>query len=294
MRKKKIAEEPKPTPFEIGRTGTVEQFGAANDAAIARQSKGKHLKSKGVFWFEPTFPEYLGTEDQNNLWDGAVQALHEDRPENIQAILLDPGKFAIRGGSVSGNIHSESFVRLVLLRQLIKESSDPAADIRLALAAFEPEGKQHILDSVLHEASKVAPFPGTAFIAAILDAGANGNAQNGYVFANAIYYDLPEDTIQLLYKKGASFRDALSIMEKDSDVWKQKTITRLNMYRKKFTGESGDELSAVKKELAELKESFNTLSQKLAALFPPAASSASPPVGPASEPKKLTRRPRQP
>jgi len=233
---------------EIGLNGTAEEFRKANKRAINKKGSGY-------------YGSYRGTEAQKELRKGALQAFHEGRPENIQIALLYSNEFKIHEGYVQNAPDVEKNPCENILSELIKGGADPLDVINLALLANTAQDKrQAVLDNSLLKAIMNEIDAGGAFIAALLNAGADANASvkgyKGFTLVRAVEKNQPLSVIEMLYKKGASFDDALESMK--ANGWEDKMINRVKVLREKFTGQPADEVSAsvaeLRKEIAQLRE----------------------------------------
>jgi len=159
--------EPTPTPFEIGRYGTDEDFRRANQQAVQKTKKPG-------FDTEGKYAEYAGAEDQSELRRGAVQAFTAGHPANIRTALLYLEELAIHKGFLSVYQKYPEDARRNIVSDLIKAGSDPSAVITQALLVNVAEDeKQDLLDqTLLHVVRDIMPG-GEAFSAALLSAGAH-------------------------------------------------------------------------------------------------------------------------
>lgn len=246
--------KPKLTPYEIGKDGSVEAFTEANQKA-ANHTIRRHF-----------IDYYLGEADQKELRRGAIQAFHDGHPENIQTALLYPEDFIILEKEYGWELED---TRTAILSDLIKDSNDPAADIKRALEKIPAQERQGVLDDLLNAAvngyySKIyrkimTDYTSETLTAALLKAGANANA----ILAVAIRNNRPEPFIKLLHENKADFNEALSALE--SRKADDKIIKRLKDYREKYTGQPADEnvvrIRELERQLAEAREEITQLRQ---------------------------------
>ncbi len=212
---KNKAKEPEakgPTAFEIGKSGTVEEFTAANKEA---------------------FDLKMGAR-QEELLKGAVSAFLEGNPENVQEMIKNHDSFKIYSWpSTNKDMATEA------LFQVTKGSSDPGSIIELALLNVAEDKKQSNLEHRLFNAIYYG-IGDEAFVGNLLKAGAPANGVSsqgfaGYMLAGAISNSRSPAVVEALYKNGASFKDALFMMQ--ANDFKEETIKRLKVYRENITGE---------------------------------------------------------
>jgi len=252
-KKNKAAIIPQDPPFTLGRYGSTEQLIQANDEAVARHSKAKNQGEWALFFMlTPVHAEFLGTKDQEELRRGALAAFHGGHPENIQTMMLYPQKFAIRKGRVDYDEWASSSEKVAdvhanIISALIKESTDPVADIVLACEKLAPADKQLVLNNRLISAVK-EETPDEHFIASLLKAGAQAHAFR----SKALIYAIPHPHIAgLLHKNGANFNEALAVMERSD--YAAADIRTLKELRKKYTGEPINEIDALRQQIQELR-----------------------------------------
>ena len=151
--------EEKPTPFDIGKDGTVEEFRAANKQAVEHTTKQESRDTKGEF------VKHLGAADQKALREGAIQAFLGGRSENLQMVMQDPAEFGIRDSWARGilaDLAAKEYnnVRETILSEVIKRSNDLPADIQRLLEIFPQQGAQvaaqEILDYALRQVVSVS------------------------------------------------------------------------------------------------------------------------------------------
>ncbi len=211
------------TPFEIGKDGTVEELCAANDKAKNKMGGAYDLY-------------YMGGSDQRELQNGAIEAFKEGRTDNLQCILANPAKFMVCDHSSFYPVDSEKIFDQ-LIKGVTTGSDDQATIITLAMDKFPEQSKQACLDGSLLRAV-TDHYYGDDLVAALLKAGAGANAEvqgfKGFVLAKAIESVRMVPTIELLYKAGANFDDALFCIQ--ANKWDEANIRSLKAYREKVTG----------------------------------------------------------
>ena len=232
-----------PTPFEIGKNGTVEQLLQANETALG----------KGDIAVQ-----------QSSLREGALAAFQEGRPENLQTILSCPQEFSI------GHYGARNIFYI-----LIKGKDDPVAVIKLALDKVPAPEQQEILDEALYAAVDCDSYERDKdLISALLQMGADTNIERnglpGLVMALAITNAFHPDIIKLLYDNGASFKDAENRINIrtywDKDNLRATSIGRLKTYREQITGEPATDESKIaemQKTIDLLVEGYADLSKRL-------------------------------
>ena len=230
-----------PSAFEVGKSGTVEEFTAANKEAFDLQSGAR----------------------QEELLKGAVSAFLEGNPENVQEILKNPDSFKIFCSWPNPNRDMATEA----LFEVTKDSGDPVSIIDLALLNVPEDDKKKRLQNRLYNAIQfgVGDEP---FVENLIKAGAPANAETdegfaGYILARAIDKSRSPAIIEALYKGGASFKDALFLMQTKN--WNEETIKRLKVYREKVTGEPAaievtpETLQQIREQMVELTKRFDAL-----------------------------------
>jgi hypothetical protein len=258
------------TPFEIGQTGSLQEFREANarykakivrvydDFAIIRSGDGMK-NHQGDF------------ESQAKLFEGAIEGfLEKGRPANIQAILADPdGEFApiARPRRRYDYGSSNDFVAGTLYR--LTDGNERAADIvKFAIAKAPEEKQQQMLDYSLMFA--VSNSIGTEhFVRALLEAGANarfsnGQSHKGMALVHAIEDAKPQEVIEALLQHGATFEDALLAMQ--TQEHEEKYIDRLRLYRDKINNDpiTGDTAIMLRRTIEQQAETIDRLTQAFA------------------------------
>ncbi len=228
----KSNKETGPTPFEIGLHGSIETFYQANKQAV------EHLTKRESHDKYSEFIMYLGAKDQRELRRGAVQAFHEGRPENIQTALLYGAEFGIHDSYVSLYPKYPEDARQNILSDLINGGNDPSDVINLVLLLnVADDERQAVLDRALLSIIRKSLPGGEPYIAALLNVGADPNAgEDGYkgmTLAASLNYNQPLSVIDMLYKNGASFDDAIESMKINN--WSSQSINRMKILREKYT-----------------------------------------------------------
>ena len=210
----------KRTPFEIGKNGTVDELREANNKALAKVDH---------------WGDHTGGEEQLELQRGAVETFKEGHVENLQAIFSRVPEFTIR------YMYSTEFASESILSDLTEGSDRPADIITLAMDKIPEDERQAFLDNTLLRA--VSNCAGAEnFISTLLKMGADvntGSGDPGLVLINAVQAAQTQAVVELLCKNGASFKDALFLME--TKGYEEQSINKLKVYREAITGEPATE-----------------------------------------------------
>jgi len=206
--------------FDTGLNGTAEDFCKANEAA--------RNKLGGDYGYH-----HVGDQEQRKLQKGALQAFQEGRPGNLQAMLAKPSDFTIYDYYGS----SETVDCEKILSGLINGNDRQVAIITLALLKVPEPEKQEYLNQRLYNSVR-ENYYGEELVSTLLQAGANANGDfggfTGAILARAIENSRPQAVVDLLYKAGASFEEALFYMK--AKKWDDKEIKALKAYQQKITG----------------------------------------------------------
>jgi hypothetical protein len=195
------------------------------------------------------------TKSKNDsLLDGAVEAFHEGRPENIQKAFLNAESIK--------NWHYR-YPALTILQKVAAKSNDKATDINRTIALIPEHDREAILSKALNDAVRKG-IGGETFYALLLEAGADANAKiDGYagaILATAASNKVPISVIELLVNKGASFKDACTTMH--SLNYDPASINNLKHFEKQITGGAAEEAD-VSDILREMQEQIRVLTEKL-------------------------------
>ncbi len=206
--------------------------------------------------FDPSNP------DAGKLLQGAIQAFNEGRPENVQHILTNPQKFRTYRDYYGNNVD----VATQTLTTLVTGKDYAVEILTLALAKVPAEAKQDILNQTLVSHIFNSGKPSETFINTLIEAGADANAPTkdgfkGHVLAFAVEKSKPLPVIELLYKNGASFDDALFLMQVKK--WKKESMDNLKVYREKVTGQPATEEGEILKVLKLLREDIAEMTKRL-------------------------------
>jgi len=220
--KAKLAVRP-PSPYQIGLNASPIDFILAHRIAqrqcAREQAEARaQIKAPGIFRAERRLTKNFALEKLiswasqragifcDAMHEGARRAFLQGRPEKVQTMLSEPGKFS----RFTFNRHSEaSFVAENLIK-LMYASETPAAVPSLALARVPENRKQVLLDHTLYilisryndsTIEKIAPV--------LLQAGAKAN---GLVLADAINKNASVDLVKQLVQSGADFKEASTFM----------------------------------------------------------------------------------
>ncbi len=241
--KKEEVIPPGPTPFEIGKNGTVDELFLANNAALAKSD----------------------APAQKELQRGAIEAFNDGRPGNIQTILSNPDTF--KTWSYYPKDRKDPAIEILIA--LTAEGERSAEIINLALDQLSEERKQQVLDKTLLEVVRGYNYV-ESFVTALLEAGADVNAAfdgfKGLILARAVEKTQPPAVIELLYKNAASFDDALFVMQANN--WNEELVKKLKIYREKMTGQPATEEGEVLQELKLLRQEIAEMRQDLTSRLP--------------------------
>ncbi len=220
----------------VGKTGTTDEF-------LAAYNKRKK--------------DYYDNYNKNaDLTEGAIEAFHAGRPENIQARVFNEKNISELAS---------------LLLDVTRNSENKLRDLNLALAIRPEKDKQLTIDQMFRQAVE-SNIGGEPFFSLLIQTGADANAQipgmsKDSLLAKAIQRKAELPVIQLLYDHGASFDDALMAMHRGYN-YKSEDIERLKFFQEKIEGAPATvaatkrpavEDSDVSKTLNELKEQISDL-----------------------------------
>ena len=225
--------------FEIGKNATAEEFRAANKKALKKRNP------------------YTA---QLELQRGAIQAFSEGRPENVQTVLSNLDEFRIKTRHNRYDTSFEDISVIASLLRLTEGNDNPSAAISLALEKIPEQAKQGVLDNLLYK--YIYSYGATTtFVDGLLKAGANANAFEGQILAQAAARSRHISVVKLLHDNGASFDDALFTMQTKN--WEQKFINGLKAYREEITGEPATEDAKTQATMAQLLEQVAVLTEKV-------------------------------
>jgi hypothetical protein len=163
------------------------------------------------------------------LVDGAVQALREGRPDNIQTAFLNERTLK--------NSQSHTYPSVYILLKLTEGSHDKPAAVKLALEKLPEDEREDLLNNALYYAVN-HNIGGERFFSLLLESGAKANAKidghAGSILVTAMMRQSPLSVIKLLHDKGASFDDALTAMEIRG--YNKTFAKKLEFYREKVEG----------------------------------------------------------
>lgn len=235
-------------PFDIGKDGTLDELKRAVEEARGKNRSGYHK----------------GAEDQWTMYEGAVAAFKEGRPENLQAILQDPDAFSVP--ERYSMIQTPS--RYKFLEKAIDGAEDPAAAVTLALAGIPAEERQDMLDDLL--CATVCYLKNEKLVEGLLGAGADPQADlsgfTGLTLARAIEASQTPAVIKRLVDNGADFDDAAFAMM--SNNWGADNLAKLNVYKLQLFGTplSGPAAAEASADDAELRDVIRDMRAEMKAL----------------------------
>lgn len=196
------------------------------------------------------------------LLDGALQSFKDGAPEKLQLAMTEfSGLFG---------------APFATLYRAMSESKDPYGTMQRFTHQILPEGanKLPVLDNALSYAVTRNDPP---VISALLDGGANANLKSatgfpGQLLVTAVRVGAAQSTVKLLNDKGASFEDAIFLLQAQDG--EKKDIDKLKLYQAKITGKPADtdvseKLQAVLAEMLEMKREILALKKQVARLSKP-------------------------
>jgi hypothetical protein len=274
-KKKKISAESTPqgpTPYEIGRDGTVEDFYAAVKAArediVVKEATYKRSDKRSDFLltslkkYRADQQAYLAAKKVPSqmpaeFYRGACEAFQDGRPGNIQHILSVPDEFCSRKYKygLESDLPERTFFKL------LTESANPESVPELALAKVAEDKKQHILNSVLSSVIGCEEADIERCVTTLLKAGADASYKSNAVLAYALYTDIPAKVAELLVEYGANFDEALQTMRDNRVIY----------------GATPEKIEALQRKDARIRELEETIAE-LTGVKPQAQGAAASPV----------------
>lgn len=229
----------KKSPQEIGLNGTEEEFRAA-------------VRATG----------YSDKAVRKSLYDGALKAFEEGRPDNLLVMLSE---FSDAVASAL-NEHRERESVYAVLRSLSAKATDPAATVMKLLEKMPGEERQSTLDGALAEA--LYNKRGENLLTTFIKAGARAEQKDtrgweGALLIKAAEMQAPVSVLKILHDAGASFEKALLTMRIGGES--ESAIDRLYIYREQVTGEPAPEkqqaldTKAVLEEIRQLRAEITAL-----------------------------------
>ena len=223
--------------FNIGKDGTVKEFRDANQTA-----NKKVIKYRDYIYED--MRDFTGDNAaQQQLFNGAVQAFKDGHPENIQTVFTNLDEFKeidkprTESAMFSMNLGRDFVVDT--LKRLTQDSDRPSDIIDLALADVPEQDRQALLNSALRHCVGSNFNGDKTFIAALLQSGANANAEfgdfKGLILGDAVMTGKSQPIVEMLLENGANFNDTLFTMQ--AQGYKEESINKLRLYRDRITND---------------------------------------------------------
>jgi hypothetical protein len=226
-KKQNVSEESTPkaqAPYDIGLRGNVDDFYAAVKAAeddcaakktayddYDKKSNGGMAMRWGAldkfFAFEKAYQEAqrVPFKIRTEFYEGAFRAFLDNRPDNIQHIMANPGNFCRYAYS------TEKDLPVTTLVALLDKSAAPDAVPEKALAEVTEDQKHDILDRSLLQVVSQRTIVEEQ-VAILLKAGANASYNSNQIMARALHHGAPAGVLNRLLRKGADCDEALQTM----------------------------------------------------------------------------------